>query len=91
MQTQNRPYSAKSVAALRNTIPLSYASSVQGKKLWDILNTHLKNSTCEKTFGTTEPTVVSQMAKHQQVRVAHCSMSLSEDDADLFFSFSFSV
>lgn len=62
-----RPYSAKSIAALRNSIPISYPSSLQGDKLWEILNTHLKNGTCEKTFGTTEPTVVSQMAKHQQV------------------------
>ncbi|KAI0485349.1 isocitrate lyase [Xylariaceae sp. FL0804] len=73
-----RPYSAESIAALRNTIPLSYASSVQADKLWNILNTHLKNGTCEKTFGTTEPTVASQMAKHQQtiyVSGALCGLS----------------
>lgn len=62
-----RPYSAKAIAALRNTIPITYPSSLQGDKLWEILNTHARNGTCEKTFGTTEPTVVSQMVKHQQV------------------------
>ncbi|RSL92670.1 hypothetical protein CEP52_013668 [Fusarium oligoseptatum] len=61
-----RPYSAKTIAALRNTIPISYPSSLQGDKLWHLLNEHLKNGTHEKTFGTTEPTVVSQMVKHQQ-------------------------
>jgi isocitrate lyase len=35
-------------------------------KLWDQLNEHNKNGTCELTFGTTDPVAVSQMAKHQQ-------------------------
>ncbi|KAH7176886.1 isocitrate lyase [Dactylonectria macrodidyma] len=74
-----RPYSAKSVAALRNTIPVTYASSLQGDKLWNILNKHAKNGTCEKTFGTTEPTVVSQMVKHQEtVYVSGALCGLSE-------------
>jgi isocitrate lyase len=34
--------------------------------LWKQLNEHNKNGTCELTFGTTDPVVVSQMAKHQQ-------------------------
>ncbi|RSL52125.1 hypothetical protein CEP53_008189 [Fusarium sp. AF-6] len=74
-----RPYSAKTIAALRNTIPISYPSSLQGDKLWHILNEHLKNGTHEKTFGTTEPTVVSQMVKHQQtVYVSGALCGLSE-------------
>ncbi|KAH6967739.1 isocitrate lyase [Ilyonectria sp. MPI-CAGE-AT-0026] len=74
-----RPYSAKAIAALRNTIPITYPSSLQGDKLWEILNTHARNGTCEKTFGTTEPTVVSQMVKHQQtVYVSGALCGLSE-------------
>uniref|UniRef100_A0A8H7N4Y7 Isocitrate lyase n=1 Tax=Bionectria ochroleuca TaxID=29856 RepID=A0A8H7N4Y7_BIOOC len=74
-----RPYSAESIAALRNTIPITYPSSFQGDKLWNILKTHLANGTCEKTFGTTEPTVVSQMVKHQQtVYVSGALCGLSE-------------
>ena len=62
-----RPYSARSIAALRNSVDVTpSASSTQALKLWEQLNTHRKNGTCELTFGTTEPTVVSQMAKHQQ-------------------------
>ncbi|CAK7246291.1 MAG: hypothetical protein STHCBS139747_007918 [Sporothrix thermara] len=74
-----RPYTAESIAALRNSIPLSYPSSILAKKLWDQLETHRKNATCEKTFGTTEPTTVSQMAKHQQtVYVSGALCGLSE-------------
>ncbi|KAF2804999.1 Phosphoenolpyruvate/pyruvate domain-containing protein [Mytilinidion resinicola] len=61
-----RPYTARTIAALRNTIPQSYASSAQGRKLWNQLNAHNVAGTCELTFGTTDPVVVSQMAKHQQ-------------------------
>lgn len=42
------------------------ASSIQALKLWDQLHEHNKNGTTELTFGTTEPTIVSQMAKHHQ-------------------------
>jgi isocitrate lyase len=45
---------------------VSPASSVQAIKLWNQLHEHNKNGTTELTFGTTDPTVVSQMAKHQQ-------------------------
>ncbi|KAF2733969.1 Phosphoenolpyruvate/pyruvate domain-containing protein [Polyplosphaeria fusca] len=62
-----RPYSARTVAALRNSIPAdSHQSSTQAVKLWNQLKQHDKNGTCELTFGTTDPVAVSQMAKHQQ-------------------------
>ncbi|RDW80360.1 isocitrate lyase-4 [Coleophoma crateriformis] len=61
-----RPYSAQRVASLRPSLPTKYASSEQALKLWKQLNEHLKNGTHEMTFGTTEPTIVSQMAKHLQ-------------------------
>ncbi|KAF4121382.1 isocitrate lyase [Geosmithia morbida] len=59
--------SAPTIAALRgSTDSIPRASSTQALKLWDQLNEHSKNGTTELTFGTTEPTVASQMAKHQQ-------------------------
>ncbi|KAF2710171.1 Phosphoenolpyruvate/pyruvate domain-containing protein [Pleomassaria siparia CBS 279.74] len=62
-----RPYNSRTIAALRNSIAApSTASSTQGVKLWNQLNTHNKNGTTELTFGTTDPVAVSQMAKHQQ-------------------------
>ena len=62
-----RPYDARTIAALRNSIDAtSSASSTQALKLWAQLREHNRNGTTELTFGTTDPTVVSQMAKHQQ-------------------------
>lgn len=59
-----RPYTAKSIAALRNIgFKIEYPSSAQGRKLWRILNEHNANGTYELTFGTTEPLVVKEMAK----------------------------
>lgn len=76
---RNRPYSAKSIAALRNIgFKIEYPSSVQGRKLWSILNEHNKNSTYELTFGTTEPLIAKEMAKHLQtiyVSGALCGLS----------------
>lgn len=61
------PYEARTIAALRNTIDATPpASSAQALKLWDQLQEHNKNGTTELTFGTTNPTVVSQMAKNSQ-------------------------
>ncbi|KND87011.1 Mitochondrial 2-methylisocitrate lyase [Tolypocladium ophioglossoides CBS 100239] len=62
-----RPYDARTIAALRNSIDAaSPASSTQAIKLWNQLREHDKNGTLELTFGTTDPTVVSQMARHSQ-------------------------
>ncbi|KAJ0269884.1 hypothetical protein COL940_012099 [Colletotrichum noveboracense] len=59
-----RPYTAKSIAALRNVgFKIDYPSSVQGRKLWRILNEHNDNGTYELTFGTTEPLIAKEMAK----------------------------
>ncbi|KAF5246461.1 hypothetical protein FANTH_6833 [Fusarium anthophilum] len=62
-----RPYTARDIAALRNTVDATPSfSSTQAVKLWNQLQEHRKNGTAELTFGTTDPTVVSQMAKTQQ-------------------------
>ncbi|KAK5125368.1 hypothetical protein LTR85_000477 [Meristemomyces frigidus] len=74
-----RPYSAKSIAALRNVgFKIEYPSSAMGRKLWRILNEHNSNGTYELTFGTTEPMIAKEMAKHLQtiyVSGALCGLS----------------
>ncbi|KAF5660885.1 isocitrate lyase [Fusarium heterosporum] len=58
-----RPYSAESIAALRNIgFKIQYPSSVQGLKLWHMLKDHHANGTYELTFGTTDPLVAKDMA-----------------------------
>ncbi|KAF5234550.1 hypothetical protein FAUST_7530 [Fusarium austroamericanum] len=57
-----RPYSAESIAALRNIgFKTQYPSSVQGLKLWHMLKDHNANGTYELTFGTTDPLVAKEM------------------------------
>ncbi|KAF4953696.1 hypothetical protein FGADI_5804 [Fusarium gaditjirri] len=58
-----RPYSAESIAALRNIgLKIKYPSSAQGLKLWHMLKEHNANGTYDLTFGTTEPLVAREMA-----------------------------
>ncbi|KAF8853428.1 Phosphoenolpyruvate/pyruvate domain-containing protein, partial [Acephala macrosclerotiorum] len=61
-----RPYSAKTIAGLRNSIPQTYVSSTMADKLWAQFSEHRKNGACELTYGATDPIQVSQMVKHQQ-------------------------
>ncbi|KAG5787652.1 hypothetical protein H9Q69_013277 [Fusarium xylarioides] len=57
----------RDIAALRNTVDATPSfSSTQAVKLWNQLREHRKNGTTELAFGTTDPTLVSQMAKTQQ-------------------------
>ncbi|KAH8651414.1 isocitrate lyase, partial [Xylariales sp. PMI_506] len=74
-----RPYTAESIAALRNLgFKIEYPSSVQARKLWRILNEHNANGTYELTFGTTEPMIAKEMAKSMQtiyVSGALCGLS----------------
>jgi isocitrate lyase len=59
-----RPYTAESIAALRNIgFKTEYPSSVQGRKLWRLLNEHNAKGTYELTFGTTEPMIAKEMPK----------------------------
>ncbi|KAI6785941.1 Mitochondrial 2-methylisocitrate lyase-like protein [Emericellopsis cladophorae] len=82
-EEQAKPYSARTVAALRNSIDVApTASSQQVVKLWNQLQEHSKNGTTELTFGTSEPTIVSQIAEHQQsVYVSGALCGFSEVDA----------
>eukprot|EP00245_Coleochaete_scutata_P001501 TRINITY_DN1184_c0_g1_i1.p1 TRINITY_DN1184_c0_g1~~TRINITY_DN1184_c0_g1_i1.p1 ORF type:complete len:580 (+),score=125.79 TRINITY_DN1184_c0_g1_i1:184-1923(+) len=59
-----RPYTAEAVVRLRGTIPKSYPSNEQAKKLWHILKTHQSNRSCSRTFGSLDPVQVAQMAKY---------------------------
>lgn len=70
-----RPYSARTVAALRGTITLPCVANAPALKLWDLLRQHRANGTTELTFGATDPIAVSQMAKH--MRTVYVSGGLS--------------
>lgn len=69
---RDRPYTAKSIAALRNIgFKTDYPSSVQGRKLWKMLNEHNANGTYELTFGTTEPLIAKEMAKYSMWKLVY--------------------
>eukprot|EP00842_Homolaphlyctis_polyrhiza_P001921 jgi/Hompol1/272/HPOL_000973-RA len=59
-----RPYSAQDVANKRGTLPQTYASDVQAKKLWNLLLQHKANKTASFTYGALDPVQVVQMAKY---------------------------
>ncbi|KAL5482821.1 ICL1 [Sanghuangporus weigelae] len=59
-----RPYTADQVVSKRGTIPISYPSDIQGKKLWRLLSEHWKNKTPSHTYGALDPVQVTQMAKY---------------------------
>ena len=46
-----RPYTAAEVVAKRGTLPISYPSHVQGKKLWNILSKRYQEGTPSHTYG----------------------------------------
>ena len=46
-----RPYTAAQVVSKRGTIPISYPSDIQGKKLWKLLTEHWKTKTPSHTYG----------------------------------------
>ncbi|TDL23142.1 isocitrate lyase [Rickenella mellea] len=59
-----RPYTAAQVVSKRGTLPISYPSDVQGKKLWSLLTEHFKRGTPSHTYGALDPVQVTQMAKY---------------------------
>lgn len=74
-QHLKRPWTARTVAALRGSQTLPCVSSPAALKLWDMLKEHHKNKTSELTFGATDPVGVSQMAKY--MRTVYVSGGLS--------------
>ncbi|KAI0171222.1 isocitrate lyase [Pestalotiopsis sp. NC0098] len=76
-----RPYSAESIAALRNIgFKIEYPSSVQGRKLWRLLKEHNAKGTYDLTFGTTDPLIAKEMPKAgmQTVYVSGALCGLSQ-------------
>lgn len=70
-----RPYSAKTVAALRGTQLGPCVANQAALKLWQMLQDHRRDGTAEMTFGATDPVGVSQMAKY--MRTVYLSGGLS--------------
>lgn len=46
-----RPYTAEQVVSKRGTLPISYPSDAQAKKLFALLEKHFKNGTPSHTYG----------------------------------------
>ncbi|KAL4941386.1 isocitrate lyase [Aspergillus oleicola] len=61
-----RPYPASRIAALRSSVKQQYPSSEMALKLWEQMNEHQRDGTCELTFGCTDPLQAGVMAKNQQ-------------------------
>eukprot|EP00904_Undaria_pinnatifida_P004702 jgi/Undpi1/14232/HiC_scaffold_9.g03881.m1 len=59
-----RPFSAQDVVSLRGTIPETYASNTQARKLWDLLEKKQADGTFSHTFGALDPVQVIEMAPH---------------------------
>lgn len=70
-----RPWTAGTIASLRNTVPLPCIVNPFAMKLWDLLHQHRNRGTAELTFGATDPIAVSQMAKY--MRTVYLSGGLS--------------
>jgi isocitrate lyase len=48
----------------RGTIPITYPSNIQAKKLWKLLEAHYKAQTPSHTYGALDPVQITQMAKY---------------------------
>ncbi|KAI9229182.1 MAG: isocitrate lyase [Piptocephalis tieghemiana] len=59
-----RPYTAESIVSKRGTLPISYPSHEQAKKVWALLQEHKAKGTASHTFGALDPIQVAQMAKY---------------------------
>ena len=59
-----RPYTAQDVVSKRGTLRQTYASDLQAKKAWKLMQEHRKNGTASITFGSMDPVQVTQMGKY---------------------------
>lgn len=59
-----RIYTPEEIAAKRGSLKISYPSSTQSDKLYELISEHDKNKTASFTFGALDPVQVSQMAKY---------------------------
>ncbi|KAI5795039.1 isocitrate lyase [Geopyxis carbonaria] len=59
-----RPFTAEAIVEKRGTLPISYASNTQSKKLWNILERRWAEKSVSATYGCLDPVMVTQMAKY---------------------------
>lgn len=59
-----RPFTAEQIVNKRGSLAVEYASDVQAKKLWGILEGRFETGDASYTYGCLEPTMVTQMAKY---------------------------
>ncbi|KAG6056837.1 hypothetical protein E4U17_001900 [Claviceps sp. LM77 group G4] len=59
-----RPFTAEQIVSKRGHLQIEYASNVQAKKLWGILEERFKSKDASYTYGCLEPTMLTQMAKY---------------------------
>ncbi|CAM9623787.1 unnamed protein product [Ectocarpus sp. 4 AP-2014] len=59
-----RPYSAEEVVSLRGTLPETYPSDIQARKLWELLEKKHALGDFSHTFGALDPVQVIEMAPH---------------------------
>lgn len=62
----SRPYTAKDVAPLRNSIPIEYPSSIMASKLYSLLRQRQKERSFVATFGAMDPVQVINLGKYLQ-------------------------
>lgn len=62
----NRPYTAAQVAVLKNSIPVTYTSSVLAQKLYDMLRECQRTGTFIHTWGAIDPVQVINLGKYQR-------------------------
>ncbi|KAF3941674.1 hypothetical protein ABW19_dt0208029 [Dactylella cylindrospora] len=62
-----RTYSAADVVSKRGTLPQSYPSSHQAKKLFSLLSERAKEGKPAHTMGAIDPVQMTQMAENQEV------------------------
>ncbi|CAM9876957.1 unnamed protein product [Discosporangium mesarthrocarpum] len=60
----SRPFCAEEVVTLRGSISETYASDVQAKKLWDLIEEKHATGGFSHTFGALDPVQVIEMAPH---------------------------
>ncbi|CAN0131923.1 unnamed protein product [Pylaiella littoralis] len=60
----SRPFSAEDVVSLRGTLPETYASDIQARKLWELLEKKHAVGEFSHTFGALDPVQVIEMAPH---------------------------
>ena len=66
-ENTTRPYDAATVAAKRGSLPVQYASNIQAKKLWSLMQRYADQKKPLLTMGAIDPVQMTQMAANQEV------------------------